>query len=139
MHDMHIQKIEVVSDDGQNVHLAYDEECDILEVVFKGIEANCAIELTDHILLRFNLEKERAAGLSVLDFSLLARSTEMGPRNFPITGLDDLPEDMRSTVLKIITTPPVNRFLKVSCFTPSPSRRIPITYVERPTPLPALT
>ena len=121
---MSIQKIKVTFDDKQDVHLAYDEECDILEVVFKGIEANCAIELTDHVLLRFNLERERAAGLSVLDFSLLVRSTEMGPLSFSITGLDDLPKDMRRTVLKIVTTPPVNRFLKVSCFTPSPSRQL---------------
>ena len=134
---MSIQKIKVTFDDKQDVHLAYDEECDILEVVFKGIEANCAIELTDHVLLRFNLERERAAGLSVLDFSLLVRSTEMGPLSFSITGLDDLPKDMRRTVLKIVTTPPVNRFLKVSCFTPSPSRHIPITYVERPAALAA--
>ncbi|MBL7063034.1 MAG: DUF2283 domain-containing protein [Anaerolineae bacterium] len=134
---MSIQKIKVTFDDEQDVHLAYDEECDILEVVFKGIEANCAIELTDHVLLRFNLEQGRAAGLSVLDFSMLARSTEMGPPSFSITGLDDLPGDMRRTVLKIVTTPPVNRFLKVSCFTPSPSRHIPITYVERPAALAA--
>ncbi len=135
---MHIQETEVTFSNDESVHLAYDEECDILEVVFKGIEANCAIELTDHILLRFNLEQERAAGLSILDFSLLARSTEIGPRNFLITGLDDLPEDMRRTVLKIITTSPVNRFLKVSCFTPTPTERIPITYVDRPAVLSAL-
>ena len=134
---MSIQNTEIAFGDEQIVHLAYDDECDILEVVFKGVEANCAIELTDHVLLRFNLERERAAGLSVLDFSLLARSTEMGPLSFSITGLDDLPKDMRRTVFKIVTTPPVNHFLKVSCFTPSPSRHIPITYVERPAALAA--
>ena len=132
-----IDEMEVTFDDEQDVHLAYDEECDILEVVFKGIEANCAIELTDHVLLRFNLERERAAGLSVLDFSLLARSTEMGPLSLSITGLDNLPGNMRRTVSRIITTPPVNHFLKVSCFTPSPSRHIPITYVEHPAALAA--
>ena len=128
----------IVSNNGQDVHLAYDEECDILEIVFDGVEANCAVELTDHILLRFNLEQEQAAGLSILDFSLLTRSTEMGPPSFSITGLDGLPEEMRRTVLKIITTPPVSHFLKVSCFTPSPPQRIPITYVERPAALAAL-
>ncbi len=129
--------MKVTFDDEQDVHLAYDEEVDVLEVVFKGVEANCAVELTDHVLLRFNLEREQAAGLSVLDFSLLVRSTEMGPLSFSITGLDDLPKDMRQTVFKIITTPPVNHFLKVSCFTPSPSRHIPIAYVERPAALSA--
>lgn len=131
---MRIQKTELI-DNGQIVHLAYDEEGDILEVVFQGVEATCAVELTEHILLRFNLEHERAAGLSILDFSLLARPTEMGPPSFRVTGLDDLPEDMRRTVLKIITSSPVDRFLKVSAFTLSPPQRIPITYIERPTDL----
>jgi hypothetical protein len=135
---MQVQRVEFV-DNGQAIHLAYDEESDILEVVFKGIEATCAVELTEHILLRFNLEQERAAGLSILDFSLLARPTEMGPLSFPVTGLENLPGDMARIVLKIITNPPVNRFLKASAFTPSPPKRIPITYVERPAhiPLPA--
>lgn len=134
---MSIQNTEIAFGDELIVHLAYDEECDILEVVFKGVEANCAIELTDHVLLRFNLEQAQAAGLSMLDFSLLVRSTEMGPLSFSITGLDDLPEDMRRTVSRIITTPPVNRFLKVSTFSPAPSQHIPITYVERPAALAA--
>jgi mRNA-degrading endonuclease RelE of RelBE toxin-antitoxin system len=44
--------------------------------------------------------------------------------------LDDLPEELRELVVRIITTPPVNQFLKLSHFQQSPTKRIPFTYVE---------
>lgn len=130
--ELHLHKTDFVSDSGHAIHFAYDEEGDILEVVFDNVKATCAIELTEEILLRFNLERGQAAGLTILDFSVLASPTEMGPRSFPLTGLAELPDDLRQTVVKIITSPPVNQFLKVSYFYPSPAERFPITYVERP-------
>jgi hypothetical protein len=130
--ELYLHEIDLISDDGHAIHFAYDGEGDILEVVFDSVEATCAVELTEEILLRFNLERGQAAGLTILDFSLLANPTEIGPRSFPLTGLDDLPDDLRQTVVKIITSPPVNQFLKVSYFYPSPAERLPITYVERP-------
>jgi hypothetical protein len=132
MDELYLHETDLVSDSGHAVHFAYDEEGDILEVVFDNVKATCAIELTEEILLRFNLERGQAAGLTILDFSVLASPTEMGPRSFPLTGLADLPDDLRQTVVKIITSPPVNQFLKVSYFYPSPAERLPITYVERP-------
>lgn len=136
--ELYLHEIDLISDDGHAIHFAYDEEGDILEVVFDSVEATCAVELTEEILLRFNLERGQAAGLTILDFSLLANPTEMGPRSFPLTGLDDLPDDLRQTVVKIITSPPVNQFIKVSYFYPSPAERLPITYVERPPALAAI-
>jgi len=127
-----LNEIDLISDDGHAIHFAYDKEGDILEIVFDNVKATCAIELTDEILLRFNLERGQAAGLTILDFSVLASPTEIGPRSFPLTGLEGLPDDLRQTVVKIITSPPVNQFLKVSCFYPSPAESFPITYVERP-------
>jgi len=132
MDELYLHETDLVSDNGHTIHFAYDKEGDILEVVFDNVKATCAIELTEEILLRFNLERGQAAGLTILDFSVLASPTEMGPRSFPLTGLDDLPDDLRQTVVKIITSPPVNQFLKVSYFYPSPAERLPITYVERP-------
>lgn len=134
--ELQIHTTDFVSDNGHAIHFAYDEEGDILEVVFDNVKATCAIELTEEILLRFDLERGQAAGLTILDFSVLASSTKMGPRSFPLTGLADLPDDLRQTVVKIITSPPVNQFLKVSSFYPSPAESLPITYVERP---PSLT
>ena len=103
-----------VLDSGQMARIVYDKETDILEIVFEGIAATCAVELTDNILLRFNLETERAAGLTILDYSILVTPSEIRPRNFPMIGLDDLPEAMCQMVVKIIISPPVNQILKVS-------------------------
>jgi len=135
--ELHICRAEMISD-GQVIRFAYDEEGDILEIAFDSVQATCAIELTDDILLRFNLEREQAAGLTILDFSTLTSSTEIGPRSFPLTGLTDLPEELRRTVVKILTSPPVNRFLKLTCYSPTPTERIPLTYVVRPPALAAV-
>jgi len=116
---------------GQTARFVYDREADILEIVFEDVTATCAIELTDNILLRFDLETEQAAGLTILDYSILATPSEIGPRNFPITGLDDLPQAMRQTVLKIIISPPANQILRVSALYSTPVQPLPITYVER--------
>ena len=78
-------------------------------------------------MLRFDLERKQAAGLTILDFSTLANSTEIGPESFPVTGLADLPAELRRTVVKILTSPPVNRFLKLTCYSPTPAERIPLT------------
>ena len=40
------------------------------------------------------------------------------------------PEELRELVLRIISTPPVNQFLKLSHFQESPTKRVPFTYVE---------
>ncbi len=112
--------------------MAYEEEGDILEVVFDGVEANCAVELTDNIVLRFHRQEGRAAGLTLLDFSVLVSSTELGMRSFALSGLDSLPADLRKMVVRLITTGPVNLFLKVTTFYTSSSQQVPLTYVESP-------
>jgi len=112
--------------------LTYDEEGDILYVSFHPGEKGTGAELNDHILLRFNKEESRALSLTFFNFSVLVQMTEMGPRSFPLTGLTEISEELREIVLHIITTPPVNRYLKVFAYTPSLAETIPITLVERP-------
>lgn len=126
-----IQKSEVITDQGQIVQVEYDEEGDILELFFERGPANCAVELSDNIILRFDHAWGKPLSLSLLSYSHIVQPTEVGPRSFPLTGLDNLPDDLRQTVVKIITSPPVNQFLKVSSFYPSPTRRIALTYVEK--------
>lgn len=130
--ELNIYKTDITFNNGQTIHFMYDRDSDDLEIVFEKGRANCAIELTDNIVLRFDREKEKALSLILLSFSVLAQPTEIGPKSFPLTGLADLPDDLRQTVVKIVTSPPVNQFLKVSYFYPSPAERLPITYVERP-------
>lgn len=115
---------------------SYDKEVDILYISFSpGEKATTAVELNDNILLRFNKAEKRAIGLTLMDFSVLVQLTNLGPRSFPLTGLNDLEPEWQETVLEIIKTPPVNQILKVLAYTPTFTETLPITFVERP-PIP---
>lgn len=118
---------------------SYDKEADVLYISFSpGEKATSAVELNDNILLRFNRAEQRAIGLTLMDFSVLAQLTNLGPRNFPLNGLQDLEPDWQEMVINIITRPPVNQILKVSVYTPSLTETVPIALVEKmPIPLAA--
>lgn len=88
------------------------------------------IELNDHILLRINKAERRAVGITLLEYSLLARRTEMGPRSCPLTGLGELPDALRELVLDILLPPPISDILSVSAYTLSPVETIPITSLQ---------
>ena len=114
----------------------YDKEADVLYVSFApGEEPTAAVELNDNVLLRFNRDERRAVGLTLMDFSVLVQLTRLGPRSFPLTGLNEIDADWQEAVIEIITSPPVNQILKVSYYTPSMTENIPITSVEKP-PIP---
>ena len=108
----------------------YDEVSDTLYVSFAPGEHATGIELTPHILLRFNQQERKAIGLTFLEYSLLAQKTNMGPRSFPLTGLSELSEDRRDIVLDILQRPPVSDVLLLSSYTPSISETIPITLLQ---------
>lgn len=117
----------------QSPTYSYDKEADILYISFSpGEKATAAVELNDNILPRFNREKKRAVGLTLMDFSVLIQLTNLGPRSFPLHGLKELEPEWQDMVVELITKPPVNQILKISNYTPSLSETIPITFVERP-------
>ncbi len=113
----------------------YDEASDTLYVSFAPGEKATGVELNEHILLRINKARRRAVGLTFFEYSLLAQRTEMGPRGFPLTGLDLLSDELREMVLEILLHPPVSELLSLLAYTPSPTKTIPITSLQ---PLPAL-
>lgn len=120
----------------QEPNYSYDKEVDVLYISFyPGEKATSAVELNDNILLRFNKEEKRAIGLTLMDFSVLIQLTNLGPRSFPLTGLNDLEPDWRETVIEIIKSPPVNKILKLLAYTPNLAETTPITLVEKP-PIP---
>ena len=121
---------ELKSESRNETKLAYDEDGDILEIFFGENRPATGIELTDHILLRLNPKTQNPVSLTFLHFSILAEQTEYGPRSYPMDKLEELPEDLRESVTRAIRTAPVNQFLKLSFFQESPTRRIPLTYVE---------
>jgi hypothetical protein len=113
----------------------YIEEADILEIFFERGAATCAVEIADYITLRFRPEEKKAMSLILDNVSYLIEPAEIGPRSFRLK-LERISPELRQTVIELITSPPVNQFLKVSSYTrPRARRSEPITYVER---LPAL-
>ncbi len=115
---------------------SYDKEADVLYISFApGETPTAAVELHDNILLRFNLTEKRAVGLTLMDFSVLVQMTQLGPRSFPLKGLQDLEPEWQEAVIEIITKPPVSQILRVSSYTPSMTEVVPITSVEKP-PIP---
>ena len=111
----------------------YDKEADILYISFSpGEKATTAVELNENILLRLNRDERRAIGLTLMDFSILVQTTDLGPRQFPLNGLQSLEPEWQEMVTEVLTKPPVNQVLKVSMFTASFGETMPIALVDRP-------
>lgn len=130
MSDLKLHQKEIKAANGEIIRLVYDENEDILDIFFGENESATGVELTDHILLRLNQTTGRAVSLTLLHFSILTERTEYGPRSYSLNKLNDLPEDLRELVIHAVMTAPVNRFLKISFFQESPTKRVPLTYVE---------
>ncbi len=117
-----------------DVNFNYDETSDTLYVSFAPGENATGIELSDHILLRVNKQERRAVGLTLFEYSMLAQRTEIGPRSFPLTGLDQLKPETREMALEILQRPPVSNILFLFAYTPSSAEIIPIASVESALP-----
>jgi len=130
MSNLNLQKTEIKSASGEIIRLVYDESNDMLDIFFGENEPATGVELTDHILLRLNLKTGRVISLTLLHFSILTERTEYGPRSYPLDKLFELPEDLRESVIRAVTTAPVNQFLKLTHFQESQTTHVPITYVE---------
>ena len=111
--------------------ITYDEISDSLSISFQPGAKATGIELNEHILLRINKKARRPIGLILFEYSVLVQKTDLGPRSFPLTGLDNLSGELREMVLEILLSPPVSDFLSVSAYTPSILETIPITFLHR--------
>ena len=130
MNDLNLHQREIKAENGETIRLAYDKNEDMLDIFFGENEPATGIELTDHILLRLNQDTGRAVSLTLLHFSILIERTEYGPRSYPLDKLEELSENLRDLVIRVVTAMPVNKFLKISFFQESPTKRVPLTYVE---------
>lgn len=109
----------------------YDQEVDVLYISFApGEKATAAVELNDNLLLRFNRAEQRAIGLTLMDFSVLVQPGAARPRQFPLTGLSELEPEWQEMVIAMLKQPPVNQILKLSTYTPSLTKTVPIVSVE---------
>lgn len=137
MEGVKLQQYQVITETGQYVEIEYDQDGDMLEIFFQKGPATSAIELADPIILRFDRETGMAVKSSILTFSKVVEKTELGPCSFRLSGLDLLPTTMRQLVSKIITSPPVSTFLKVSTYYPQTEQPpVALSYLERSVVLP---
>ncbi len=127
---LHLNRKELLSDNGDIIRFVYDEEGDILEIIFGDNEPATGIELTEHILLRLDRTIGRAVSLTLLNFSILAERTEYGPRSYPLNDLQDFPDDLRELVVRLLTTSPVKQFLQLSYFQASQTKSVPFAFIE---------
>ncbi len=108
----------------------YDEQNDTHNISFVVGKNATGIELNEHILLRVDLEKRRAVGLTLFDYSILLQKTELGFRSLPLNGLEELPPDVRETVVEILLSSPVKDVLSLSAYMTSGVETIPITSLQ---------
>lgn len=120
----------VRSSSQQEPTFSYDEEGDVMYVSFRSGEPAMGVHLTEHILLRLKPSSKVAIGLTILNFSILMQPTEAGPRSFQLTGVDELPEGLKETVLDLLTMPPVDHFIRVSLYVLETGQRIPLVYLN---------
>jgi uncharacterized protein YuzE len=108
----------------------YDEESDTLSLTFLPTEKATGIELTDHIILHINKSRRRVIRMTLLDYSLLVQQTEFGPRTFPLTGLTDKPEELRTLILELLQEQPIRDVLRIAAYTPNDGLTIPTILVH---------
>jgi YD repeat-containing protein len=87
--------IESTLSTGKPVRYEYDPEGDLLEIVFRQAEATAAVELTESIILRFDLATSEPLSLSFIGFSRLVRPTKYGVQHFRLWA-DEWPDDLQS-------------------------------------------
>jgi len=92
----------------QPVRITYDPEGDILYITFGQPAPATGYQLSDQILLRVDPQTQRAAGLTIFNFSLHAQSVE----SMCLPGIEEDPE-VKSYLLQILTSAPIAHFLDV--------------------------
>ena len=130
MNNLDLHRTEMTAYDGTPVCFVYDQDADILEVFFGENEPATGVELTDQIVMRLNKQTRRAVSLLLLHFSILTERTEYGPRSYPLNKLNEVSEDLRELIIRLMTSTPVNQFLKLSYLQASPTKQLPFTFVE---------
>ncbi|MDI6793065.1 MAG: hypothetical protein QME81_09390 [bacterium] len=94
-------------------NIYYDVEGDNLSVTFVEVERqpHTGIELNDNIVLYFNPETEQPIKLLLLSYRRLVEASRKAP--LPLDGLNNVPETVRNTVLRMVQRKPVAGFLQV--------------------------
>lgn len=92
-------------------NIQYDAEGDILSVTFVEVaeQPYTGVELNDNIVLYFNPETEQPFKLILTSYQRMAEASRRQP--ISLAGLAELPDSVRSCVLRILSRPPVASFV----------------------------
>ena len=91
------------------IRITYDPDGHILSVTFGAPTSATGYQLCDQILVRVNPDSREAAGLTILNFSVHARSgAPIALRELPAKGA------VSADVVALLASAPVNRFLHFS-------------------------
>ena len=107
----------------------YDEDGDILYVSFAPGETAMGILLNEQLLLRVNRTEHRVIGLTIMDYTMLAQVTELGPRSVPLTDLQELAPELRELALDVLQSPELRPILTLTAYTPAAGELIPAVIV----------
>lgn len=88
--------------------ITYDPDGDVLYVTFGQPAASTGYQLSDQILIRVDPKEQRAAGLTIFNYSLHASFA----REIPLPGIEEQ-GDAKPMLLNILGSAPVNQFLTV--------------------------
>ena len=105
--------------------LTYDEDADILYISFAPGETATGILLNDQLLLRVKRAERRLVGLTIMDYSILAHQTNIGPRTVPLTRLEEASPELRDLALDLLQTPELRAILTLSAFSPPGADTMP--------------
>lgn len=98
--------------------IVYDEPADVLYIAFVLGATATGLSLNEHILLRADVARRRAIGITLIGYSDLVSRSEIGPQIFPLTRLDELTPGSRTLAMELLHTPPVSEYLTVYAYSP---------------------
>lgn len=112
--------------------IKYDEISDSLSITFELGKPATGVGLNDQILLRIDKDNRKAVGITIFDYSVMSQKTEIGPRVFPLDGLEKVSDETREMVYEILLSHPVKRFLYLSAYSPANiENMVPVTIIGR--------
>jgi hypothetical protein len=109
----------------------YDQDNDLLEIIFQPGEATCAVELTDNMILRFDWATSTPLSLSIISFSHLLKPAAYGEIYLELLS-KEWPEAAQDRVWAMLRRSPLSEFLKLSSYTPAHANHVvPITSIKQ--------
>jgi uncharacterized protein YuzE len=113
-----------MNDTKNNFTYNYDREADVLYISFGRSDHVATVELSDHLLLRFDLgqrngRQTRAIGITLLFPKTLLKQGH-NPLQLQLDRIYRLPDETKSAVLDVLSKPPVSDILSAQLeFTPT--------------------